>query len=75
MTQIPDELIEATARNIIRANGAAVVADDENWPSEVAHYREMCAKHKDYANWRSLIHDAFRNARAAISVSIWRSSM
>jgi hypothetical protein len=68
VTQIPEELLEAAERNIIRANGAEVVASDENWPPTVAHYREMCAKYPNSVNDSSLIHDAFRNARAALEV-------
>ena len=61
-------LIEQMARYLVRERGAAVVASDEHWPETAAHYRRMVKEHgDDYASARSLVNDAFRDARAALS--------
>jgi len=62
-----DELIEIVARDLLRAAGASLNANDDNWPGTVAHYRAMVAAYgENYEDARSLIHDAMRNARVAI---------
>ncbi len=67
MTTPLDELTEAMARAFVRAAGAGIVADDDNWPHIVGRHRKMCAEHPGYTDARSLVHDAFRNARTALS--------
>lgn len=67
MTAMTD-LETAIARALVRSRGAELTADDGNWPREVAHYREMAAKHGElYTGARSLITDAFRGARAVLA--------
>ncbi len=62
-------MIERVARALVRARGAALIADSMHWPERVRHYREMCAEYPSYADAHSLITDAFRDARAAIAAS------
>jgi len=63
-----NDLETAIARALVRSRGAGLTADDGNWPQEVAHYRELAAKHGDlYTGARSLITDAFRDARACLA--------
>lgn len=58
----------AIARALVRSRGAALTADDDNWPREVARYRKMAAKHGEiYTACRSLITDAFRDARTVLA--------
>ena len=61
-----NELLNHVARAIVIAKGAEVVASDEHWPDTVRDYHKMCDAHPDWADWNSLVNDAFREARAAI---------
>ena len=68
MTTTPlEELTEAMARAFVREAGAVITADDDNWPHTVSSHRKMCAEYLGYGDARSLVHDAFRNARTALS--------
>lgn len=60
------EMQERVARDLVRSRGAALIADDEHWPGQVKNYYEMCAEWPHYAEGRSLITDAFRDALVAM---------
>ena len=64
--EVSEERVEAAARAIV-ASTAPLIADDEHWPVAVWGYREMCGWYPDYADGHSLVTDAFRNARIALS--------
>ena len=61
-------LIEKMARHFVHTRGAEIVASDEEWSQTVAHYHRMVAEYgASYSDARSLVNDAFRDARAALS--------
>ena len=64
LTDTERERVERVARAILRARGAAVVADTDWWETATDYYA-ACAKHPGYEDARSLVNDAFRDARAA----------
>jgi hypothetical protein len=68
-SDISEEAVEAAARAIVVGNGAEIIASDEHWPSYVERHRQMCAEWPDYEQGRSLITDAFRNARTALGAA------
>ena len=70
MDHIPEagKLVERVARALVALH-SPLLASDEYWPRMVRDYLEMCKAHPDYADGRSTITDAFRNARAAIEAT------
>jgi len=60
-------MVERVARALAEARGGEAFFDDD-WTRMVADYQQMCRQHPRYIRGRSLIADAFREARAAIAV-------
>lgn len=59
------EMVERAARAIV-AWRSPFLASDEHWPRMADDYWSMCREYAGYADGRSLITDAFRDARAAL---------
>lgn len=67
MTPDGREVVEIVARELARAKNA-LLASDKYWAAEVAHFKDMVAQYgEDYANGRSRITDAFREAQIALT--------
>lgn len=66
MDHIPDGGKMAQVARALVALHSPLLASDEYWPKMVRDYLKMRKAHPDYADSRSTITDAFRNARAAI---------
>lgn len=58
--------LEAAVKALLISRGAVLHAN-ECWPETVEQYEAMCAKYPDYADSRSLVTDAFRDARAVLA--------
>lgn len=61
------EMIERVARALVVSRSANPAVIDQHWSTMVERHYEMCAEHPDYADGRSMITDAFRDARTALA--------
>lgn len=68
-----DQALERAVKALLISRGAVLHAN-ECWPETVEQYEAMCAKYPDYADSRSLVTDAFRDARAVMAaVDRWET--
>lgn len=67
---LSDASVERVARHLIRKRGADIVASDIHWPDTASQYWRRVAEDQSYADARSLITDAFRDARQAIEALV-----
>jgi hypothetical protein len=73
-----EEVLEAMARTILIADGAAIFRDDDAWADELWRHRKLCAEIPTYPDAPCALSTAFRQASAALDAAlpvIWRGCL
>ncbi len=73
-----EEVLEAMARTILIADGAAIFRDDDAWADELWRHRKLCAEIPTYPDAPCALSTAFRQAAAALDAAlpvIWRGCL